>query len=710
MARPLIIVESPAKARTLERFLGRRYTVRASKGHLRDLPKSQLGVDVHNGFAPKYITIRGKGDTLKELRDSAKKASRVYLATDPDREGEAISWHLAQVLGIPQDRPVRIVFHEVTPDAVAAALQDPRPIDVDLVEAQKTRRILDRLVGYELSPLLWRKVRRGLSAGRVQSAALRLVVAREEAIERFVPRVYHTVEAELGATTSGAFRALHVAEGDSGATEIDDPVRAEELVARITAAKEALVVEVRQRERRRRPAPPFTTSTLQQEAGRRLGYTVRRTMSIVQQLYEGEDVPGEGRIGLVTYIRTDSARVAEPARLEAMAFVRETWGAEMLPDGTRRVREAPRSQGAHEAIRPTSVLRRPDALKGVLKPEALRLYRLIWERFVASQMADARYSVRSATLDADGVRLRASASQVVFAGFLTLYEESAEEGADDAPEAARALPDLVEKQRVPVRSAAAPEHTTQPPARYSEAALVKSLEELGIGRPSTYATIFETLEGRGYVARRERRLKPTDIGRLVDTMLREHFPNIVDPEFTAAMESALDRVEEGTEEPERLLGEFYAGFHADVTRADEAIGHVELPEELTNVACPECGRPMAVKYGRYGRFLACTGFPECRGSLPYQESTGAHCPLCGKEIVARRSRRGRTFYGCTGYPDCTFTTWNRPAGHDCPRCGAFLVVRRQHGEDIWRCVRDECGYEQAPVDADGPESEPGRGA
>lgn len=708
MARPLIIVESPAKARTLERFLGRRYTVRASKGHLRDLPKSQLGVDVANGFAPKYITIRGKGDTLKDLRESAKKASRVYLATDPDREGEAISWHLAQVLGIPEDRPVRIVFHEVTPDAVANALKEPRPIDVDLVEAQKARRILDRLVGYELSPLLWRKVRRGLSAGRVQSAALRLVVSREEEIEAFVPRAYYTISADLRAA-GGRLRADYVASGDGGASELDARDEAEAVADRIRRAGGARVAEVRERERRRRPAAPFTTSTLQQEAGRRLGFSVRRTMSIVQQLYEGEDVPGEGRVGLVTYIRTDSSRVAEPARQEAQAFVRTTWGDEMVPTGERKVKEAPQSQGAHEAIRPTALNRRPDALKGVLKPDALKLYRLIWERFVASQMADARYAVRTVILDADGLRLRASASQVVFAGFLALYEESPED-AGGAGDEARTLPALAEGERVEVEGAAAAEHTTQPPARFSEAALVKSLEELGIGRPSTYATIIETLEGRGYVARRERRLTPTEVGRLVDAMLREHFPNIVDPEFTAAMESALDRVEGGAEVPERLLAEFYEGFHADVGRADAAIGHVELPEEITDVPCPECGRPMAVKHGRYGRFLACTGFPECRGSLPYQEATGAHCPLCGKDIVARRTRRGRTFYGCSGYPACTFTTWNRPAGKDCPACGAFLVVRRQHGEDIWRCVRDECGHEEPAGDGEGARAEPGRGA
>lgn len=701
MGKPLIIVESPAKARTLERFLGRRYTVRASKGHLRDLPKSQLGVDVEHGFVPKYITIRGKGDVLKELRDTAKKASRVYLATDPDREGEAISWHLAQILGIETGRPVRIVFHEVTPDAVAHALKEPRPIDEDLVEAQKARRILDRLVGYELSPLLWRKIRRGLSAGRVQSAALRIVVRREEEIESFVPRVFWTLSPLVRAPKGETFRTRYVEKTDSPAElAAEEDVR--RVIERLTQGTALEVTEVRDRERHRRPAAPFTTSTLQQEASRKLGFTVRRTMSLVQSLYEGEDVPGEGRVGLVTYIRTDSTRVAEPAREEALAYIRDTWGEPYAQEKARAVKDGPQSQGAHEAIRPTSVRRRPEDLKGVLKPDALKLYRLIWQRFLSSQMADALYQVRTLTAqsgavdhDEPPVRLRASASTVVFAGFLSLYEETREDtgnGSDSAAEG-DALPDVTKGDRLTVLEAQPEEHTTLAPPRYGEASLVKTLEELGIGRPSTYAPIIETLEARGYVARKDRTLTPTELGRLVDAMLREHFPDIVDPEFTAAMETALDRVEEGQTPAEGVLEGFYKDFHAEVTRADEAIGHVDLPEEITDVPCPECGRPMAVKYGRYGRFLACTGFPECRGSLPYQEKTGAICPLCGKDVVARRSRRGRAFYGCSGYPDCTFTTWNRPAGHDCPVCHAFLVVRRVKGEDVFRCVREGCGHE-----------------
>ncbi len=721
LGKPLIIVESPAKARTLERFLGRRYTVRASKGHLRDLPKSQLGVDVEHGFRPKYITIRGKGDVLKDLRETAKKASRIYLATDPDREGEAISWHLAQILGIDEQRPVRIVFHEVTPEAVQHALKEPRPIDADLVEAQKARRILDRLVGYELSPLLWRKVRRGLSAGRVQSAALHIVVRREEEIESFVPRVYWTLSPTVKTAGGDVFRTRYVGDGESPA-ELSSEDEVRRVIERLRQTPELRVTEVRERERRRRPAAPFTTSTLQQEASRRLGFTVRRTMSLVQSLYEGEDVPGEGLVGLVTYIRTDSTRVAEPAREEALAFVREMWGDAYVEAKARATKDGPQSQGAHEAIRPTSVRRRPEDLKGVLKPDALKLYRLIWQRFVASQMADAIYRVRSVTAEGEAnaadqegeprLRVRATASTVLFTGFLSLYEETREEDAAETQEG-ESLPDVAEGDRLSVLEAEPEEHTTEPSGRYSEASLVKALEELGIGRPSTYAPIIETLEARGYVARRDRKLTPTELGRLVDAMLREHFPDIVDPEFTAAMESALDRVEEGHEPAEGLLDGFYKDFHAEVNRADEAIGRVELPEEITEIPCPECGRPMAVKYGRYGRFLACTGFPECRGSLPYQEKTGSLCPVCGRDIVARRSRRGRTFYGCSGYPECTFTTWTRPSGHDCPVCHAFLTVRRVKGDDVFRCVREGCGYEipaaewealQTKASAEGAES------
>lgn len=702
MGKPLIIVESPAKARTLERFLGRRYTVRASKGHLRDLPKSQLGVDVEHGFRPKYITIRGKGDVLKDLRETAKKASRVYLATDPDREGEAISWHLAQILGLEDDRPVRIVFHEVTPDAVQHALKEPRPIDGDLVEAQKARRILDRLVGYELSPLLWRKIRRGLSAGRVQSAALRIVVGREEEIESFVPRTFWTVSPTVRAAAGDTFVSRYVEQTDSAA-ELASEEEVRRVIARLPQGACLRVIDVKNRERHRRPAAPFTTSTLQQEASRKLSFTVRRTMSLVQSLYEGEDVPGEGLVGLVTYIRTDSTRVAEPAREEALAFIREAWGEPYAQTKARAAKDGPQSQGAHEAIRPTSVSRRPEDLKGVLKPDALKLYRLIWQRFVASQMADALYRMRSITAETEAallrgappVRLRASASSVVFPGFLTLYEETRDENGPESDAANGDLPEVQAGDRLTVVRAEPEQHTTQPPGRYSEASLVKTLEELGIGRPSTYAPIIETLEARGYVARRDRTLTPTELGRLVDAMLREHFPDIVDPEFTAAMETRLDRVEEGQEPAEGVLEGFYKDFHDEVTRADAAIGRVELPEEITDIPCPECGRPMAVKYGRYGRFLACTGFPECRGSLPYQEKTGALCPQCGKDIVGRRSRRGRTFYGCSGYPECTFTTWNRPAGHDCPECHAFLVVRRIKGEDVFRCVRDGCGFEES---------------
>lgn len=707
MPKPLIIVESPAKARTLERFLGRRYTVRASKGHLRDLPKSQIGVDVEHGFLPRYITIRGKGEILRELRESAKKASRVYLATDPDREGEAISWHLAQALGLAGAEKVRVVFHEVTREAVERALRAPRPIDDDLVEAQQARRILDRLVGYELSPLLWRKIRRGLSAGRVQSAAMRLIVDREEAVEGFTAEEYWTLEVALKTAAGEECRAAYVGseeeENSFGGARIFDRDRMARIAEDIDGAREVTVTQVKERERRRRPAPPFTTSTLQQEASRRLGFPVRKTMSVVQALYEGEDVPGEGRVGLVTYIRTDSVRVGEGAKAEARQFIAEEWGEPYVLAGERTAKEAPLAQGAHEAIRPTSLGRRPETLKGVLRPDAQRLYQLIWDRFVASQMADARYAGVTVEFAAGVHKLRAVASKLTFAGFLKVYEESREREDDgDESKVAERLPDMSVEDRLAVGRVDRNQHFTQPLPRYTEASLVKTLEELGIGRPSTYAPIIDTLLTRQYVEREKKRLVPTSLGKLVVDLLRQYFPNIVDPEFTAGMETALDRVEDGSASGLNVLSGFYDGFHKDLQRADEAIGKVELPAEETDEKCPKCDRPMAVKYGRYGRFLACTGFPECRGTKPYQEPTGAVCPDCGKPVVARRTRKGRAFYGCSGYPECSFTTWYRPIGRKCPECEiGFLIARRQRGSTVWQCVREACSYVQ---DADPEEN------
>jgi DNA topoisomerase-1 len=694
--KPLIIVESPAKAKTIERFLGRRFTVRASKGHVRDLPKSQFGVDIEHGFAPKYITIRGKGEIVKELREAVRKADRVYLATDPDREGEAISWHLAQLLGIPEEKPCRIVFHEVTKDAVTRALKEARPINEHLVDAQQARRVLDRLVGYQLSPLLWRKVRRGLSAGRVQSVAVRLIVDRERERRAFVPEEYWTVEARLRREDGTEFDAVHPVPGEDKA-RLGDGARAEAL-ARAAMAGPFTVRDVRRRERRRNAPAPFTTSTLQQEAARRLGFSVRKTMSLAQMLYEGVEIAGEGQVGLVTYIRTDSTRVAAEAADLVHRYVSERFGPAFAEPAARKERRAVGVQGAHEAIRPTDVRRTPDMVVGSLTPDQAKLYRLIWERFVASAMSPAVLEVQSADLEGGGALFRATGSRILFPGFLALVHDAPvvrgeERGADDE-ETGKSMPELVVGEQVVPVKVEALQHFTEPPPRFTEAMLVRALEEKGIGRPSTYAPIIQTIQERGYVRREDRRLVPTELGELVVDLLKEHFPEVVDPEFTADLEEKLDRIEEGDEEWQRVLREFYGTFRKDLERAEAEIGTVSLPEEETDVICERCGRRMVVKHGRFGKFLACPGFPECRNTKPYVEPTGAKCPRCGGDIVERRTRSGRRFYGCSNYPSCDFTTWQRPTARTCPLCGTFLVEKRTRQGMVYACAREGCGYEE----------------
>ncbi len=684
--RPLIIVESPAKAKTIEKFLGRSYAVRASKGHVRDLPKSQLGVSVDDDFAPRYITIRGKGDVVKELREAAKKSDRVYLATDPDREGEAISWHLAEALGLDESAPVRIVFHEITKDAVKGALKHARRIDRDLVDAQQTRRILDRLVGYQLSPLLWRKVRPGLSAGRVQSAAVHMIVEREEEIRAFVPVQYWTCTATLRTPEGASFEARYQQDGEMG-HRILDAALAERLPQEVQG-KEFAVEEVERKRRRRNSPPPFTTSTLQQEASRRLGFTVRRTMAIAQALYEGLELAGEGHVGLVTYIRTDSTRVSDEARRSAEEFIRESYGEEFAQPTERKERRRAGVQDAHEAIRPTSVLRRPEDVAKSLSREQLQLYRLIWQRFLGSSMSPAEYDLTTVRLRVGEHPFRASGSVLVFKGFLALQGTQD----DEAGEGGGELPKISEGERCACLESSSEQHETEPPARYTEASLVKALEERGIGRPSTYAPTIQTIQDREYVERRERRLYPTELGEIVDQMLREHFPEIVDPEFTAELESRLDRIEDGEAAWKTVLRDFYEPFSKDLARAEGAIAKVEQPEEVSDVACENCGRMMVIKRGRFGRFLACPGYPECKNTKPLREPTGANCPECGGEIVARRSRRGRSFYGCANYPSCTFSTWRKPTKESCPSCGAFLVeYPRKGGKGELVCVK-ECGY------------------
>lgn len=719
MSKTLIIVESPAKARTIEKHLGaRRYTVRASMGHVRDLPKSQLGVNIEEGFDPKYITIRGKGEILKELRDSAKKASKVLLATDPDREGEAISWHLAQVLGVDETGPCRIEFHEITKDAIQKAVKKPRPIDSARVLAQQARRILDRLVGYKLSPLLWRKVRRGLSAGRVQSVAVRLIVDRQAEIDAFQKEEYWTLTARLRAG-KGVLKARYhgvlegAADDGKGAPAGKVELRSEADTRGIMAAvlgrptldrmgvgpeelvrARFVVQSIKRREKRRNPAFPFTTSSMQQEAARKLGFAVRRTMSVAQQLYEGLDLGEAGHTGLVTYIRTDSVRIAQEAEEAAALYIRETYGPEFLPEQKREAPAKPGEQGAHEAIRPTDVTRTPDTIKPFLTPDQFKLYRLVWERFVSSQMAHAVLDVVSVDIASGDQLFRASGSTIKFPGFMRVYIEGEDDEAKKEDEEGL-LPEMHEGQVLALEELEPKQHFTQPPPRYSEAMLVRALEERGIGRPSTYAPIIETIQQRGYVERVEKRFAPTELGQLVVEILKEYFPRIIDVEFTAHMEEELDQVAEGEENWQQVLAEFYQPFDATLKEAEEKIGGFELQDEVSDVICDSCGRNMVIKYGRFGKFLACPGFPECKRTKALLEETGVTCPQCSTGmIVERKSKKGgRRFYGCNRYPECDFVSWQKPVGRPCPECSGLLVEKKtkEHGNAVV-CTTEGCGH------------------
>ncbi len=703
MGKSLVVVESPTKARTLRKLLSRSYDVAASMGHVKDLPKSQLGVDVQQDFAPKYIVIKGKGAVLKALREAARKAEAVYMATDPDREGEAISWHLQEVLR-PVNRPIRrIEFHEVTKEALQRALARPRDIDLKLVNAQQARRILDRLFGYKLSPLLWRKVRGGLSAGRVQSVAVRLVVDREREIARFVPEEYWTVEGRFTADGPDAAFTARLVSRDG--TRFGGPQEERVHVIRSEAEAAALaeeirrqsyrVLEVRPGERQRHPAPPFTTSTLQQEANRRLGFTASRTMRLAQQLYEGIDLGKEGTVGLITYMRTDSVRVAPAAQQEAREYIRRAFGAAYLPPRPRQYRSRRGAQDAHEAIRPTATSRTPAQVKPHLRWDQFRLYELIWKRFVASQMASALIDTLVVDIGGGPFLFRAAGARVRFPGFLALYREAAENGEENGE---GWLPALAATQPLRLLAVQPGQHFTQPPPRYTEASLVRALEELGIGRPSTYAPTLETIKSRGYVHVVDRRLQPTDLGMLVTDLLVEHFPDIVDLNFTAQMEEELDEIAEGRRDWVKVVREFYAPFERDLQRAEKRIVEVEFPEVETGEACPECGRPLVRKHGRFGEFIACSGFPQCRYTRPV--GIGVACPLDGGEIVQRRSKRGRVFYGCANYPNCKFVSWDRPTDRRCPRDGGMLVEKRGRRGTYLRCLNKECGYTEVPKAAE----------
>jgi DNA topoisomerase-1 len=695
MARELVIVESPTKAKTLSRYLGAKYTVRASLGHVRDLPKSQLGVDVAHGFTPKYLVPREKKALIKELREAVQKASAVWLATDPDREGEAISWHLAETTEIPPTKLRRVVFHEITREAVTEAFRHPRGIDMELVYAQQARRILDRLVGYELSPLLWRKVKGRLSAGRVQSVAVRLIVDRERAIQAFVPSEYWTIEAELARrqrkkeTVRAALVSLW---GQREKLEIPNEARARELIADLQPAT-FQVEDRRQRDLQRQPAPPFTTSTLQQEAARKLRFTAKRTMLVAQQLYEGIALPDEqGPIGLITYMRTDSTNVAASAQDEARAYIAQKYGGDFVPPAPRVfTRKARNAQEAHEAIRPTSIFREPEQVKPALTPEQYRLYDLIWKRFLASQMEAAVLEATTIDIRASGTPsgaaylLRASGSVVKFPGFLIVYREGTDdEEADEADR--RPLPALSVGELLDLVALHPQQHFTQPPPRYTEATLIKALEEQGIGRPSTYAPIISTIIERGYVERVDRRLMPTELGFTVNDLLVEFFPDIVDVNFTAQLEEQLDEIARGERAWQPVLAEFYRPFHQQVEHAAAAMPTVKVEDEPSGENCDQCGKPLVIKHGRFGRFIACSGFPNCRVTRPLLEKTGVRCPECQQgELVVRASKKGRTFYGCERYPDCTFTVWDRPSPEPCPRCGGFQVETAQGV----RCLQEQ---------------------
>ncbi len=690
----LVIVESPAKARTVGRFLGRGYTVRASVGHVRDLLRSSMSVDVENDFKPIYRVPKEKKQVVKELREEVKKAAEVYLATDPDREGEAIAWHLTEVTGIRPPQLRRVVFHEITQQAIEEAFSHPRGIDMNLVNAQQARRILDRLVGYNLSPLLWRKVRSRLSAGRVQSVAVRMVVEREREIQNFVPEEYWSIHAELAKREERrrSFLAkLHRIRGEE--VNLKDQPATQAVVDELEKAV-YVVASVKEGQRKRQPAPPFTTSTMQQEASRRLGFTATRTMRIAQQLYEGIDLDGSGPVGLITYMRTDSTNVAEQAQAEARQYIAQRYGESFLPPKLPVYKtRAKGAQEAHEAIRPTSVFREPDAIKDQLTRDQYRLYQLIWQRFVASQMPPAVYDTVTVEVEAgpaDGERpylFRATGSTLRFPGFLLVYEEAKDEDVTEE-EPVQQIPPLTAGEVLDLVRLLPEQHFTQPPPRYTEATLVRALEEYGIGRPSTYAPILQTIQQRGYVRREGRRLVPTETGFLVNDLLVERFPEVMDYNFTAQMEALLDEIAAGQRDWVPVVREFYVPFAHQVAEADRLVEKVELESDQIDRTCPECGAPLRVRWGRYGKFIGCSRFPECRYTEPWQEKVGATCPQCGGDLVEKRTRKGRTGYGCVNYPTCNFWVWQRPLPTPCPACGGLMTEARK---GLARCIA--CGEE-----------------
>ena len=690
----LVIVESPAKAKTIKKYLGSGYEVMASMGHIRDLPRSSLGVNVDKEFKPQYLNIAGKEKLIKELKSAAQKSDGVILATDPDREGEAISWHLAYLLGLDVNAPNRVTFGEITKKGVERGMENPRGIDINLVNSQQARRILDRIVGYKLSPFLWKKVRRGLSAGRVQSVAVRLIVDREREIEAFVPEEYWTIEAALRAagsqkTFTARLKSLKGSENEP--IKIENKEQCDAILADLENA-EFVIDDIKRGTRKRVPEPPFITSTLQQDASRKLGFTAKRTMRAAQDLYEGIDIKGEGSTGLITYMRTDSLRISDEAVAAASKFITETYGDKYLCK-TQRVykrKGASNVQDAHEAIRPTDVNITPDSIKDSLTADQYKIYRLVWERFVASRMADQQLATVSVNIAADKYLFRASGYNVLFDGFTKIYEVSTDEKAEDAPSA---LPPLEKDTALRKKEVKGTQKFTQPPMRFTEASLIKFLEENGIGRPSTYAPIISTIIDRGYVEREQKSLKPTALGTVVTDVMIAQFPNIVDEKFSATMEKNLDKIEEGKTDWVKTLDKFYKDFSKTLKKAEESMDgqRVKVPEEETDVVCELCGRKMVIKTGRYGKFLACPGFPECRNTKKLVVETPGICPKCGGKIVQRRSQKGRIFYACEKGRECGFMSWDEPSAERCPQCGGTLFVKKGRNPRTY-CAKEGCGY------------------
>ena len=693
MAKYLVIVESPAKAKTIKKFLGSNYQVIASNGHMRDLPKSQMGVDIDNNFEPKYITIRGKGELLSALKKEAKKADKIYLATDPDREGEAISWHLAHALGLEEKQIHRITFNEITKETVKGSIKKARKLDLDLVNAQQARRVLDRIVGYQISPVLWKKVKKGLSAGRVQSASLKLLCDREDDISDFVQEEFWTIEGEFGKSGAKGKLSAKLNLRNEAKIQVTSREQADMLVEQINQETAFEVTELKRGKRSRKAPDPFITSTLQQEASKRLNFSPQKTMRIAQQLYEGVEVKGIGLIGLISYLRTDSTRVSLEAQEAAQVYITDNYGSDFVGSGSKQEKKG-KIQDAHEAIRPTYVVYEPKSLEESLSRDQYRLYKLIWERFLASQMAAAEYETQHVTMSSGKFVFDASGSRVVFPGFLKIYQEQ-----DEEIEKFENVEGLLQGDVLKIKKMEALQHFTQPPARYTEASLVKALEDNGVGRPSTYAPTISTLVARGYIAKEKKALFVTELGSIVNRIISEYFESVVDIRFTAQMEESLDNVEEGKKEWRQVIGSFYVDFAPLVEKAMAELEKVKLEDEVTDVICEKCGRNMVLKFGKFGKFYACPGIPECANAKPYFEAIEAFCPKCGGQIQIKKTKKGRVYYGCENAPECDFMSWDKPSNQQCPKCGELLYEKRGKQKKLV-CVKEGCGYVQEMTESE----------